>query len=260
MGYCLNWKFLNASVLGTSHQKTDLPCQDECIIDSVKDAFGNEVLIAVVSDGAGSAKHANQASETTCSTLFTVLEKAITSVKEVSSFSFEDAVSWLQNVRSRLKEMAIEQENSESLREYACTVVAAIVSEKSTVFFQVGDGAVVIGDGESFAPVFWPENGEFPNETAFLTDDDFTQHIQFLSSKESPREIALFSDGLQRLALRFGDKTAHTPFFSPMFKRLRLENPGISDILNKQLAEFLNSPGVNERTDDDKTLILASCM
>jgi len=82
----LNWKFLNASVLGTSHQKTDLPCQDECIIDSVKDAFGNEVLIAVVSDGAGSAKHANQASETTCSTLFTVLEKAITSVKEVSSF------------------------------------------------------------------------------------------------------------------------------------------------------------------------------
>ena len=258
MGDCLSWKFLNASVLGTSHGKSGLPCQDECICDSIKDCLGNEVLIAVVSDGAGSAKYANQASETTCSVLFKVLEAAIISEKEVSSFSIEDAVSWVQAVRLRLKELALAQENSESLREFACTVVAAMISENGAVYFQVGDGAIVIGDGEVFSPVFWPENGEFPNETAFITEDEFAQHIQYLSAKDPPKEIALFSDGLQRLALKFADKTAHTPFFLPMFKRLRLEPSGISDMLNKNLVDFLNSANVNDRTDDDKSLVLAS--
>ncbi len=254
----MSWKFLNASVLGTSHGKSGLPCQDECICDSIRDSHGNEVLIAVVSDGAGSAKYANQASEITCSALFKVLEAAIFSEREVSSFSVEDAVSWVQAVRFRLKEQALVQENSESLREFACTVVATMISEKGALYFQVGDGAIVIADDEAFSPVFWPENGEFPNETAFITEDEFAQHIQFLATKEPPREIALFSDGLQRLALKFADKTAHIPFFLPMFKRLRLETSGISDVLNKQLVDFLNSANVNERTDDDKSLVLAS--
>lgn len=258
MGYCLSWKFLNASVSGTSHERSGLPCQDECICDSIMDSHGDEVLIAVVSDGAGSAKYASQASETTCSVLFKVLESAIFSGQEISSFSIENVVSWIQSIRLNLKELALAQENSESLREFACTVVAAMVSRKGALYFQVGDGAIVIGDGEAFAPVFWPENGEFPNETTFITEDDFTQRIQYMATKESPKEIALFSDGLQRLALKYADKTAHVPFFLPMFKRLRFEKSGISDLLNKLLVDFLNSTNVNERTDDDKSLILAS--
>jgi hypothetical protein len=63
---------------------------------------------------------------------------------------------------------------------------------------------------------------------------------------------------LQRLALVYESKSAHNPFFLPMFSVLRKTAPDNLDSLSDQLAKFLNSPEVNERTDDDKSLILAT--
>jgi hypothetical protein len=71
-------------------------------------------------------------------------------------------------------------------------------------------------------------------------------------------EIALFSDGLQMLALQFDTRRAHAPFFQPMFARLRTEAPGESTTLTGLLTEYLGSPVINKRTDDDKTLVLAT--
>ena len=64
------------------------------------------------------------------------------------------------------------------------------------------------------------------------------------------------TDGLQMLALNFAGRTAHRPFFEPMFRRLRSAAPG--EGLPLALRRFLNSPAVNGRSDDDKTLILAT--
>jgi hypothetical protein len=68
----------------------------------------------------------------------------------------------------------------------------------------------------------------------------------------------MFSDGLQRLALVYESQTAYTPFFEPMFSVLRKADLAACDTLSDQLARFLSSPKVNERTDDDKTLVLAT--
>jgi hypothetical protein len=40
-------------------------------------------------------------------------------------------------------------------------------------------------------------------------------------SLSPPDEVAMFSDGLQRLALVYESRTAYTPFFEPMFSVLR---------------------------------------
>ena len=69
-------------------------------------------------------------------------------------------------------------------------------------------------------------------------------------------ELALLTDGLQMLALRFADKSVHGPFFLPMFQALRAAES--ASALQTPLRDFLNSPAVNRRTDDDKTLILAT--
>ena len=70
--------------------------------------------------------------------------------------------------------------------------------------------------------------------------------------------MALLTDGLQGLALRFASREAHGPFFEPMFARLRREARRGLDGLHGELARFLDSPAVNQRTDDDKTLVLAT--
>jgi hypothetical protein len=85
-----------------------------------------------------------------------------------------------------------------------------------------------------------------------------SQSLQIAFTNSKINEVALFSDGLQRLALSFEQRTPHTPFFEPMLKVLRSKEPLDCAALDGQLAGFLDSPQVNERTDDDKTLVLAS--
>ena len=57
---------------------------------------------------------------------------------------------------------------------------------------------------------------------------------------------------------RFDQQTSHLPFFDPMLKVLRQTNPDHCEVLNDQLVHFLSSSAINERTDDDKTLVLAT--
>jgi hypothetical protein len=64
------------------------------------------------------------------------------------------------------------------------------------------------------------------------------------------------SDGLQTMALSFAERAAHRPFFLPMFRKLRSARPG--DGLPAALHRFLESPAVSQRSDDDKTLLLAT--
>jgi hypothetical protein len=72
-------------------------------------------------------------------------------------------------------------------------------------------------------------------------------------------EVAIFTDGLQMLALNMESRTVHQPFFSDLFRYLRMANDADKvSILNGKLATYLDSPGINGRTDDDKTLFLAT--
>jgi hypothetical protein len=72
-------------------------------------------------------------------------------------------------------------------------------------------------------------------------------------------EVAIFTDGLQMLALNMEYENVHQPFFKDMYRVLRLaDEPAKVDLLNGKLADYLNSNQINDRTDDDKTLFLAS--
>src|SRR5262249_55042342 len=92
--------------------------------------------------------------------------------------------------------------------------------------------------------------------TNFVTDEQFQDYLLFQAEPCRLDEVGLFTDGIQRLALNFATKTAHQPFFLPMFASLR-DSSG-RDHLPKRLRGFLDCAEVNSRTDDDKTLVLAS--
>ena len=56
------WRFAHASVVGSSHLRNGTPCQDASACEYVAEA-GGAALVAVVSDGAGSAPYSQFASQ-----------------------------------------------------------------------------------------------------------------------------------------------------------------------------------------------------
>jgi hypothetical protein len=134
----------------------------------------------------------------------------------------------------------------------------AIVGETVAAFAQVGDGVIVIRDGDKYQPVFWPQSGEYVNTTNFVTDEAIAETLAFSLRSGPVEELALLTDGLQALALNFAERSVHQPFFQPMFQKMRQAPPG--QRLTSALRRFLDSPAVNQRSDDDKTLLLATRM
>jgi len=77
--------------------------------------------------------------------------------------------------------------------------------------------------------------------------------------QETIKEIAIFTDGLQLLTLNNESLSVHQPFFQDLFKWLRMATQEEHlQVLGRKLGEYLNSEPINNRTDDDKTLFLAT--
>ncbi len=121
---------------------------------------------------------------------------------------------------------------------------------------QVGDGAVVaINARQELFALTVPPDAEYANATTFVTSPDALESAQIILQTLPISALALFSDGLQRLALKLPEGTPHAPFFTPLFAfaaGMEDQTQGAS-----QLTAFLRSPRIAERADDDLTLVLA---
>jgi hypothetical protein len=144
-----------------------------------------------------------------------------------------------------------------ALADLATTLLLAVATPELVAAGQVGDGAVVARlDDTHFQTVTRPPpTQEYINETTFLTSADALGQAQFCVLRAPLTGLALFSDGLQMLALKMPQGTPHPPFFAPL---LRL----VADIKDRSTAEehlrrFFQSDRITERTDDDLTLVLA---
>ena len=127
-----------------------------------------------------------------------------------------------------------------SVRDFACTLVGAAIGPNQTIFFQVGDGAIVARRGELLECMFWPESGEYANMTYFVTDELASEHLH-CRVEESPAEVALLTDGLQRLALVFANQSVHTRFSHPCLEHYVTLRPRIVTVFR---ARWPNSSRV----------------
>lgn len=212
--------------------------------------------MAIAADGAGSALCAEEGAGLACATLNEEVGCWLAAGCNVMTITRDVADEWMAGVRSAIESRAAEKQLA--VRDFACTIVAAVVDDTAAAFLQIGDGAIICGSGDSYDVVFWPDGGEYANMTFFVTDDDWTEHLHFDVRDSSFEDLGVMTDGLQRLALHFGTRSAHAPFFVPMFRALAEQREGYAADLEAQLLAFLSGDVVNERTDDDKTLVLAT--
>lgn len=255
----LPWRYAYASVIGTSHTKSGLPCQDACACQEIVSPSGETVLVAVVSDGAGSANRSQFGSQLACALFVDEINALFETDGAIENVTREFCEKWLTRFQREIKVRA--EEEGATPRDFACTFLAAVVGANCAAFCQIGDGAIVVQSSVTpgdYDWIFWPEKGEYENQTFFATDSAAATHLQYALALHGVNEIALFSDGLQRLALHMESQTAYAPFFRPMFPPLYKAADGYASELSSALAQFLSSKRVQDQTDDDATLVLAT--
>jgi serine/threonine protein phosphatase PrpC len=250
------WRVAQASVIGQSHLNQNTVCQDRLLTRIVESETDGEILIAVVADGAGSTTDGQRGAEIACEFF---VNQVVEFAKQASVKSLNEDFGrrWIGFYQQQIA--AIAQVEKKELREYATTLVGAVVSRDCAVFYQVGDGGAVFstcGKLESYRFSIAPVETEYVNMTEFLTDEAAANSLRFVLVEEAIEDLILFSDGIFAVAVNYQTGKPHEPFLMPMIAPLR--NGNAPNDLNKKLENFLASPKLNEKTDDDKTIILAS--
>jgi hypothetical protein len=87
-----------------------------------------------------------------CETGIRVIGEWVSQAKSLSALSPEVMADWVDTIRYHLW-LASKAERLLP-RDYACTLLGAVIGGNNAAFFQVGDGAIVIGEGDGFRPVF----------------------------------------------------------------------------------------------------------
>lgn len=249
------WRWAGACSIGTSHIKSGTECQDRasCLVHEVR---GCEFLSAVVSDGAGSASEAANGAAIICTGFQRQVAGHLRGGEALEGIDTETVAGWLDEVRERI----IMRSAGMGLRprDFAATLVAAIVGPECAIVAHVGDGAAVLRDAHSgdWLVPSWPFHGEYASTTRFVVDDP-QPVISFAYIKGQFDRAVVFSDGIENLVLDHRAKSAPRPFFD------RLTNPvaaaatqGRDRRLSKHLRSYLDGEQLREATDDDKSLII----
>jgi hypothetical protein len=252
------WTVAAASVRGRGHEQTGTPCQDSSEV--IVSPNGQWVALAA-SDGAGTARR----SEIGADLVAREFAKGLIRLSEecdrrapgawVSDRVIQDIVA----LRSRLRE----QSGSDDISDFHCTLTAALIGPTGGVTVHLGDGAIFggaadsrVGDVIDLARDFFvsaPQNGEYANETVFLTERDWVKHLR-IQPVAAVDWVMLGTDGGMSLAM-VGESKPKSGFVVPVIRAL-IQQPNFPSRC-KALERILDDRNADRLTNDDKTLIVA---
>lgn len=239
-------KVVAASIRGPMHIHKDLPCQDFCRYDASGKNF-----VAIVSDGAGSAKYGKIGARIVCDTLIDLL-------KNIKFVDAKDAIKKaIEIARNKILRHRLNKTKDElGMMSFSATIVGVIYHQKSGLFFHIGDGAALAfrnGGYDDFV-ASPPENGSFSCETYFYTQADWGTNLRF-TPLENTHTIFLMSDGLTNFSFTPDFRNIEKGFIMPINNFLEEENSCIK--AKKVLANTLNNAEAKRLNSDDKTLLWA---
>jgi len=254
----MKWAIALGQVCGDSHVASGRPCEDAATILEKTAPNGDPLIFAAVCDGAGSVEQGGLGAKT-------AVEAAAARFSELATkddFVLDEIVGWeiLSAARHALEDKAAEM--AIHLRELSCTFLALICSPDRTISVQIGDGGIVFHNEnqqeEAWTVATIPMTGEYANSTHFLTTDKLGEICETKFFDGCPKQFAVFSDGLQSVALNLKTGAPHAPFFKPLFLVVDQNFNADKTVLNQALDAYLMTEAIRERSDDDKTLILCS--
>ena len=241
-----------ASVMGSAHELDQTPCQDTHIVRTSPSGAWTGV---VVCDGAGSAKFSKKGAEVASQHYADKLMEIATELEQRAPGAWiNDAlIEGVVHIRHALRAVA----RQDDLSDYHTTLLAVLVGPTGGVCVHIGDGAIFGGcfaaeDGRSLINANWflsePENGEYANETYFITEAGWIKHLRI--SPLPPLDwIALATDGGAALALTAKNEIK-SDFMPGLFQELQGGGTALSPLIQNALLD----PALANITGDDKTL------
>lgn len=249
----MTWRIFAASAIGSSPREDGRPCQD-----AFAHCSQGEVLCAVICDGAGSCESSHIGARFVANAVTQALV-AHAAAGGLGLGTDGDALRTLiegvvAGVRKGLQATAAS--SSRELSDFASTLVGVVGWPSRGHFFHVGDGFAVARTrgAEARDIVSLPDNGEYVNETYFVTGDEWRAHLRTESFTEPIATVALMSDGAAPFAMAKGQQALHDPFIVPVLRYL-------DQVTEAEGSEALGGTLADPRTDaistDDKTLLIA---
>jgi len=260
-------KIIGVSLIGFYHRSKGLPLQDffDTYLENaisiyygdvghngviVKGIYGYGDVYVAMADGAGSAKYGGDGAKH-------AINGAMRFIKSSSKNNDPEYVlkgafkAALNNIKS------IANDFSADVNEFATTLAILHVSGNECRAINVGDGFIVIDDGNELKLLNEPVKGEYFNETQFITSQEIIKVIEdgtLSISRSKCVSFAMATDGLWPTVI---NGRPYEKFYRPIIQYLENNNVKIDDAaveLYKLLVSIQDRyPSVY---DDDMTLIV----
>ncbi len=248
----LAWRVVGASVQGTAHRERGTLCQDA----HAYQVLPQDGLLIAVADGAGSARRSREGARLAVEHAMNGLTAYLREHAPRDAGTLRTTVA-AAFVEAREALVRLARRENLPVEEFATTLTCAAISHSWLAIGQIGDGAVVARSANgALRLVARPRQGEYANESFFLTMPEALSLVEFWVDSQEVQAIAVTTDGLLRLMVRLPGYEPHLPFFEPLLAfASEVED---EEEASEQLSAFLSSDRVCARTDDDKTLVVAT--
>ncbi|WP_114166761.1 PP2C family serine/threonine-protein phosphatase [Exiguobacterium sp. TNDT2] len=239
------WKVASAATIGRSHMRLGIPCQD-----AVFSIMDDSCCVSVLSDGAGSASQSEAGAHLVSERLARFFHRSFDRLYQLDSQLFKQEVAALIS--------AWIDEEAESLncqrKELAATALVAAISNGRFLLLHVGDGVIGYSKEGITQVASMPKNGEFANETVFVTSSNLETHMTiFKGTTELIDGFILMSDGTAESLYAKRQKQ-----LAPGVSRLLAQNVlYTSSFMNDLLKQNLNHV-IRQQTHDDCSLVVMS--
>lgn len=231
-----------ASRQGAAHVKDGTPKQDSAAVATLSVRGLGGVALLAVSDGAGSAARSHFGSRAACDAAVSSLARQLARNPAIAVKAHLLRSALHRAVRSGRRRVEAAARPGQvsgkppDVRAYACTIMIAVVSERLVGVAHVGDGCIVAGDGDNWQILSEPDNGEFANETKFLTNPRNLPRVSVLPRSDISC-LAVTTDGLQDVA--FSRRSLpYKRFWTPLYRALgRSSNAAAQPVLDALLQK-----------------------
>lgn len=280
---------LGFSIQGRSHLGENVPCQDYHAFENL----GNGWLLAIVSDGAGSAREAARGSKANCEIAMTMIKRLLKDKGWKEKNYLPTDKEWYIEIRNifeimqaviveKTVELADDYKKQHGVdleaRDFNATILTLIVSPKGMMAAHIGDGRMgyLSADGE-WKSLITPHKGEEASATVFVPNNwnrqmcipAFTLSDVYLPDtcvvSERPKAFVLMSDGCESFSWMckeydkeknyYFDKNKPFPkFFNPLMDFLNEKREDPGRV--DSFIEVIDTGTVGGRRErDDRTML-----